>query len=47
MRHKNQVHGSSKKLTNTKICSAVDQEFERVNDFKHFQLILTEDDVNY
>ena len=34
------------KLTNTKICSVVDQEFEGVREFKYFPLILTEDDVN-
>jgi hypothetical protein len=46
LRYKNQIHGSSKKLTNTTICSVVDQEFERVRDFKYFALILTENDVN-
>ena len=45
LRYKNQTHGSSKKLTNTKICSVVDQEFERARSFKYFPLILMEDDV--
>jgi hypothetical protein len=31
---------SSKNLTNTKICSVVDQEFERVRDCTYFPLIL-------
>jgi hypothetical protein len=30
---------SSKNLTNTKICSVVDQEFERARDFRYFPLI--------
>ena len=30
-----------------KICSVVDQEFERVRDFKYFPLILMDDDVKY
>jgi len=46
LRYKNQIHGSNKKLTNTKMCSVVDQEFERVRDFKYFPFTLMEDDVN-
>jgi hypothetical protein len=42
----NHIHGSSKRLTNTKTCSVVEQEFERVRDCKYFAPILTEGDVN-
>jgi len=42
-----QIRYNNKKLTNTKICSVVDGEFERVRGFKYFPLIITEDDVNY
>jgi len=36
---RNQIHGSSKRLTNTKTCSVVEQEFERVRDCKYFAVI--------